>query len=112
MPFWATALIIVGLLSAGLGLARIMSRRKRQRQQTVSMLHAMYATHTGQRAMLENMQMNLSIVCESQGIMASESVAGGDEAICLGDQKRRRLEPPLTDMLFRLSNYLAWRRAT
>jgi hypothetical protein len=74
------------------------------------MLYAMYGTHTGQRAIIENMQTNLSIVCERQGIMASELEAFS-EAICLGDQRRRRLKP-LTDLLSRLSNHLAWRGAT
>jgi hypothetical protein len=45
-----------------------MSRRKLQRQQTVTMLRAMYATQTGQRSIMENMQMNLSIVVNARGL--------------------------------------------
>jgi hypothetical protein len=66
MPIWTITVIIVGIMWFVLGLSQEMYRRRLQRRRTIGMLNAMYGTQTGQRAMMENMQMNLSTVSARQ----------------------------------------------
>jgi hypothetical protein len=81
MSFWTTAMIIAGIMWTGLGLARVISRRELQHQQTISMLNAIYASQTAQRSIMENVQMDLSTICARQVNIVAESNAVGDEAI-------------------------------
>jgi hypothetical protein len=65
------------------GLARIISRRELQHQQTIGMLNTIYSTQASQRSTLEKMQMDLNAISARLGSTAAD----GGEAMCLWDQR-------------------------